>query len=626
MSEKENKPVLDKQAFEKLLEAAYVLQQHSRQVREQQDRTESQSERPGEKKLADAPEPPPKPASPETASTETPPADYMLTLGQIVAAQRQIQVRHLEPDKAMAVLAEKLVCITHASGAGIGILEGKIIRYRAAAGEPALKVGTEVALNAAVCAAIVRTGQVIRSEDVNREVLFDPECCRQRGILSLLAVPVYHDGDIVGAVELYFDKLRGFAEQDIHTCQLMAGLVTEALRHNAEQTLKKSVAEERSSMLAAIEKLQPSLAALAADFNANGSKNHDAPPPETDVCWKCGGKMLAQEQFCGTCGAARVSDMATSSVQSKLASAWYKQQAAEQSAGASQATANREISLLQDHAREEQDHALEEEVAALPNMFAEIEHSLPESELPVPPELWLDGKDLSARDSIANAEPAADLLPKPQVLLPNPEDDPYFDDESPTPTGALSNSHSDHQAWTSAAKTRNYLEKLAETKSASGLIDFWRLHRGDFYLALALILVVVIIRWGLLPNRSVGATAKHPTQVSGSTNQRNTDHQSNDHQNNDGQNNDGQNNDQQVAPEPELSALDKLLIKLGLAEAPEPPQPKGNPDAKVWVDLHTALYYCSGSDLYGKTPKGRMTTQRDAQLDQFEPANRKPCE
>jgi hypothetical protein len=51
----------------------------------------------------------------------------------------------------------------------------------------------------------------------------------------------------------------------------------------------------------------------------------------------------------------------------------------------------------------------------------------------------------------------------------------------------------------------------------------------------------------------------------------------------------------------------------------------GNPDTEVWVDVHTALYHCPGSELYGKTPDGRMTTQRDAQQDQFEPANRKAC-
>jgi hypothetical protein len=69
-----------------------------------------------------------------------------------------------------------------------------------------------------------------------------------------------------------------------------------------------------------------------------------------------------------------------------------------------------------------------------------------------------------------------------------------------------------------------------------------------------------------------------------------------------------------------------MLISLGMAEAPQPPADKGDPTAQVWVDTHTGLYYCPGADLYGKTPKGKYTTQRDAQLDQFEPAYRKTCD
>ena len=84
----------------------------------------------------------------------------------------------------------------------------------------------------------------------------DSELCRERGIQSLIAVPIYHDGNTAGALELYFDRLNGFAEQDVHTCQLMAGLLTEALARDAGQALRKSMAAERSSMLAAIEKNQ----------------------------------------------------------------------------------------------------------------------------------------------------------------------------------------------------------------------------------------------------------------------------------------------------------------------------------------------------------------------------------
>lgn len=77
---------------------------------------------------------------------------------------------------------------------------------------------------------------------------------------------------------------------------------------------------------------------------------------------------------------------------------------------------------------------------------------------------------------------------------------------------------------------------------------------------------------------------------------------------------------------PSLTLLERVMVVLGLAETPTTPTQTGNPSAQVWVDVHTALYYCSGSELYGKTPGGKLTTQRDAQLDQFEPAARKSCE
>jgi hypothetical protein len=78
--------------------------------------------------------------------------------------------------------------------------------------------------------------------------------------------------------------------------------------------------------------------------------------------------------------------------------------------------------------------------------------------------------------------------------------------------------------------------------------------------------------------------------------------------------------------EAQLTSFEKLMVNLGLAEAPPVPVNLGNPDRQVWVDLHTALYYCPGSELYGKTAGGRYETQRSAQLDQFESAARKACE
>jgi hypothetical protein len=78
---------------------------------------------------------------------------------------------------------------------------------------------------------------------------------------------------------------------------------------------------------------------------------------------------------------------------------------------------------------------------------------------------------------------------------------------------------------------------------------------------------------------------------------------------------------------PHLTWFESVLVELGLAQVPSriPAAPAGNPEVRVWVDVHTALYYCPGSDLYGKTPGGQFESQHNAQQDQFEPATGTAC-
>lgn len=72
--------------------------------------------------------------------------------------------------------------------------------------------------------------------------------------------------------------------------------------------------------------------------------------------------------------------------------------------------------------------------------------------------------------------------------------------------------------------------------------------------------------------------------------------------------------------------VDTWLVRLGLKPPPPPPVAVGNPEAKVWVDVHTALYYCPKTSLYGRTQGGKYAKQSDAQRDGYQPANRKGCD
>ena len=569
-----NKPRLDEQTFAKLLEAAYELQNHNLDRRRIEENLEVQSEqlRQQEAETQAA-------MQRSTQRMEDSPRsnnDYTLILAEIVKTQRQIQIGQLESDQAMAVVAQRIARITNARGAAIGILEGTTIRYRAGTGPPALPLGSEVPLENALCAISVRTGQVQRNPDVSKEFLFDPELCRKREIRSLVTVPIYHDGNVVGALELYFDRVQGFAEQDIHTCQLMAGLVTEAIGRGAESALKNSMAAERSAMLAAIEKLKPNLAALAKDqASAIEVKNEPAgttqagPTEASLVCWKCGDVFFEQELFCGNCGAARIRESDQSSVQSKLASAWLRQQASHEAPPANGNTPPGETASAPTAEDEEQ----------LIKLLASA--GLPEN-LALPAE--------SGTSQQASQEDGAIQLQSP-ASQQNENDVPASSD------AAIQTKQRDVN-WGSASKARDFLEALTEKGSSSQLARFWRARRGDFYLAVAVVLVFFVIRWGMLPHNTVRATGRTTATSARKT----------------------------PSPDADLSMFDKLMIGLGLAEAPDAPEYKGNPDTQVWIDPHTALYYCPDSDLYGKTSNGKFSSQRDAQLDQFEPASRKACD
>jgi GAF domain-containing protein len=155
--------------------------------------------------------------------------------------------------------------------------------------------------------------------------------------------------------------------------------------------------------------------------------------------------------------------------------------------------------------------------------------------------------------------------------------------------------------WTSAARARRWLEELnaQQRPRKAWIAAHWRAYRANVYVGVAAFLLLsVILDWGFGPSQTGTSAASGTSTLSA----------------------------RHWPKKPELSLFEKLLVRLGVAEPPPSPAYAGNPQTQVWVDLHTALYYCPGADLYGKTEGGKLTTQRDAQQDQFEPASRKACD
>jgi putative methionine-R-sulfoxide reductase with GAF domain len=554
VSEHKDKPVFDEQTLAKLLEAAYVLQEHSQQLRALEDQlgVAAKSGRENNSEQTSTPElfreqlkkQEIQPSSGSKKSSSEPFSDAdndNNTLQQILELQGQIENRNLKLHQAMSVIAEHLIDLCGAAGAAVGIHEDKQVCYPAVAGTRTLPQASCVPLDKAFCSPCLRTGQVFRCDDCRSEPRIDRQECRRRGIGSFIAVPVFQDNDVIGAIEVYYSGSGAFSDQDVQTCQLMAGVITEAIGRE-----EKSVGESPN---------------WDAKENPASIRESFSVP-----CYKCGHELVGKEQFCGQCGAARSEDRESAGIgiQSKVASLWRLQQSTD--AGLADRTSEGDSGRHRPSSKADDADASS-----------------------LAPELPVDGRALQG-----------------YAALPlEPELDSSRDDDLSTslvPNSAaleLSRHHDASSApdWGSALSALEFLQKMGEGNRRRGLAKIWTDHRGDFYLAMAIILVVCAMRWGLWSGHPVDATSTPPTAPAAT----------------------------HKPAVPEISLFDRLLIGVGLADPPEPAEDKGNPSTAVWVDLQTGLYYCPGTDLYGKTPKGKYTGQRDAQLDRFEPAYRQPC-
>jgi hypothetical protein len=537
-------PVLDEATFQKLLAAAYVLQEHHDQSQ---------------------------PTAPATAQSQNLDSDSDTSiLAQIVEIQHDIQSKHLDLEATANLIAERILKITGAQGTAIGVLQEGQISYRAARGILASQLGRSLRPEATLSATTIANNVILRCPDASTDFRLNPELTKRAGIGAIISVPVLHGGETGGAIELVYSGKNAFQDQDVRTTQLMAGLITEALTRTTEEQWRKGLAAERASMLEVLEKIKPQLARLANSPDAalalTKSEIETETSPDEMQCQNCGRELGTEELFCGTCGTSRAS-VSRNDLQSKWATLWNLQKNAQEAAVPPSVTEDAE-SLIQAPAKSDP--------SALPT--ASLTPVSQTSELPAPDRL----QDATA--SLAKATPSDTA-------------------ETATPPDFEGAKKPEGRVW---------LRSIAVSPPAMQLRGVWqryspfiRKHRGDLALGAAALLFLVAILWAVSSNKPTTSADSGPLQTRATASPAKP---------------------KRKPAAPKLSFFEQMLVDMGLAEPPPAPSYTGNPDVPVWIDVQSALYYCPGSDLYGKTPQGRIASQRDAQQDQFEPASRRVCE
>ncbi|HEX4486359.1 MAG TPA: GAF domain-containing protein [Terriglobales bacterium] len=565
-------PTASQPSFQQLLAAAFIVQEHNDKLH----------------------------------STNDPDAAYTRTLAEIVETERLIQDPRVDFHTALELIAERTHTVTRADGVALGLLENGKLIYRADTGDAATQLNAPALITETLAAECFRTGKALQSTESRSDDRIDPILRQQLGVESLLAVPIRQEGKISGVLELRFKRPNAFQPSDLRTLQLMSGLAGEVLGKKAKQGWKQALASsEEAAVRSVLDHIQPELdrfedhdeefARAVSSLTGDTSQldlhsidlTHSEPPPPAEamthvskppaqkqkhsgysetLCVRCGHAFAGDESFCGLCGAMRGEDSPV--VLNPKTPAWT-------SLWDIQASASTEESVIKqpsngDGASRSNGHSFSHQNPAYPEP---------------------SDQDLEETVSRLSGEPEFEEAEDVPVRFAAEEENRRAE------THAVFN--------LAGQETQAHLE-VEEEPAESGpvqeslLAKVWREQRATLYLAAALgVLAVVIVTWILQPPPPAPTVAAAPTPATIA----------------------------QAVPAPrELSTMDKMLVGLGLAEAPSAPVHLGNPDAKVWQDVHTALYYCAGAELYGNTKGGKITRQRDAQLDQFQPAAGKACE
>ena len=134
----------------------------------------------------------------------------------------RVQKENERINKELNLLAERAQVTADASGAAIALLSADALICRGRAGTPAPVLGTRLDLTSGLAGECVRTGGILLCDDPETDERVDVESCRARGINSILAVPLYYKGEVIGIFEVFSPERQAFGHEDIAVLQTMA--------------------------------------------------------------------------------------------------------------------------------------------------------------------------------------------------------------------------------------------------------------------------------------------------------------------------------------------------------------------------------------------------------------------
>lgn len=174
------------------------------------------------------------------------------SLSALMEMQRFMTGDEFDLHRAMLMMAEQAVKVSHASGVAIALLEGKELVYYAGSGSAANDVGRHVPAVLSVCSGGDARKEILKVENAQLDSRVEAEVCRQFGVNSILMLPIYKKHVLVGVLQVQFTESHSFLDRELRAYRLMLRLLEEAILRQAreQQSQASSTVEQIAHDLA----------------------------------------------------------------------------------------------------------------------------------------------------------------------------------------------------------------------------------------------------------------------------------------------------------------------------------------------------------------------------------------
>ena len=150
---------------------------------------------------------------------------------EIIRTQNEIAACALDTQAVMERVVLRARLLTRAEAAVIELAEGEEMIYHTVAGTAAPYSGLRLSIDSSLSGLCVREGRTLCCEDARSDPRVNAEAAERVGAMSMVCVPLQHEGHTIGVLKVYDSRAYAFTPDDVVTLDLLSSIIASHISH-----------------------------------------------------------------------------------------------------------------------------------------------------------------------------------------------------------------------------------------------------------------------------------------------------------------------------------------------------------------------------------------------------------